>query len=60
MSAKCKIIMTAVLTVMSDMDPDTISQNLGWVWVGWEVCSVMCCLGRSTVVNYVVGSTSRF
>jgi hypothetical protein len=37
-SAECKTIITAVLTVMSGMDPHMISGNLGWVmvksWVG--------------------------
>jgi hypothetical protein len=37
-SVECKIIITAVLTVMSGMDPHMISGNLGWVmvksWVG--------------------------
>jgi hypothetical protein len=32
-SAKCKTIITAVLTVMSGMDPHMISGNLGWVLV---------------------------
>jgi hypothetical protein len=38
-SAECKTIITAVLTVMSGMDPHMISGNLGWVffvksWLG--------------------------
>jgi hypothetical protein len=32
-STECKIVITAVLTVMSDMDPHMINQNLGWVFV---------------------------
>jgi hypothetical protein len=32
-STGCKTITTVVLTVMSDMDPHMISQNLGWVFV---------------------------
>jgi hypothetical protein len=32
-SAKCKTVITAVLTVMSDMDPHMISGNLGWIFV---------------------------
>jgi hypothetical protein len=30
--AKCKTIITTVLTVMSSMDPHIISGNLGWVF----------------------------
>jgi hypothetical protein len=37
-SAECKIVIAAVLMVMSGMDPHMISGNLGWVmvksWVG--------------------------
>jgi hypothetical protein len=37
-SAECKTVITAVLMVMSGMDPHMISGNLGWVmvksWVG--------------------------
>jgi hypothetical protein len=37
-SAECKTVIIASLTVMSGMDPHTISGNLGWVmvksWVG--------------------------
>jgi hypothetical protein len=38
-SAECKTIITAVLTVMSSMDPPMISGNLGWVLLslGWVV-----------------------
>jgi hypothetical protein len=39
-SAECKTIITAVLTVMSCMDPHMIRWNLKWVWfglVGWFV-----------------------
>jgi hypothetical protein len=38
-SAKCKIVITTVLTVMSGMDPHMISGNLGWVLLslGWVV-----------------------
>jgi hypothetical protein len=34
-SAECKIVITAVLMVMSGMDPHMISWNLRWVWFGW-------------------------
>jgi hypothetical protein len=51
--------MTIVLTVMSGMDPHTIRWNLGWVWFGWEFGQSYC-LGRSTVVNSVIYSMSRF
>jgi hypothetical protein len=34
-SAECKTVITAVLTVMSDMDPHMISESLRWVfWLG--------------------------
>jgi hypothetical protein len=36
-SAECKIVITAVLMVMSGMDPHMISWNLRWVWFGWLV-----------------------
>jgi hypothetical protein len=31
-SVQCKTVITAVLTVMSGMDPHMISWNLRWVW----------------------------
>jgi hypothetical protein len=31
-SVECKTIITAVLTVMSGMDPHMICWNLRWVW----------------------------
>jgi hypothetical protein len=31
-SAECKTVITAMLTVMSGMDPHMISWNLRWVW----------------------------
>jgi hypothetical protein len=34
-SAECKTVITAVLTVMSGMDPHMISWNLRWVWLVW-------------------------
>jgi hypothetical protein len=33
-SAECKTVITAVLTVMSGMDPHMIRWNLRWVWFG--------------------------
>jgi hypothetical protein len=33
-SAECKTVITAVLTVMSGMDPHMNSWNLRWVWFG--------------------------
>jgi hypothetical protein len=38
-SAECKTVITAVLTVMSGMDPHMISGNpgFGWVGLGWFV-----------------------
>jgi hypothetical protein len=32
-SVECKTVITAVLTVMSGMDPHMISWNLRWVWL---------------------------
>jgi hypothetical protein len=32
-STECKTVITAMLTVMSDMDPHMISWNLRWVWL---------------------------
>jgi hypothetical protein len=42
-SVECKTVITAVLMVMSGMDPHMISGNLRWVWFGlvgwvWLVC----------------------
>jgi hypothetical protein len=34
-SAECKTVITAVLMVMSGMDPHMIRWNLRWVWFGW-------------------------
>jgi hypothetical protein len=31
-SAECKTVITAMLMIMSDMDPHMISENLGWVF----------------------------
>ena len=36
-SVECKTVITAVLTVMSGMDPHMISWNLRWVWFVWLV-----------------------
>jgi hypothetical protein len=33
-SAECKTVITAVLMVMSGMDPHMISWNLRWIWFG--------------------------
>jgi hypothetical protein len=48
-SAECKTIITAVLTVMSGIDPHMISWNLRWVWFGlvwlvglWKWISLGC------------------
>jgi hypothetical protein len=38
-SVECKTVITAVLMVMSIMDPHTISGKLGWVFVkSWLGC----------------------
>jgi hypothetical protein len=36
-SAECKTVITAVLTVLSGMDPHMIRWNLRLVWFGWFV-----------------------
>jgi hypothetical protein len=36
-STECKTVITAVLMVMSGMDPHMINWNLRWVWFGWLV-----------------------
>ena len=49
-SAECKTVITAVLTVMSGMDPHMISWNLRWVWIG--LVGMVC---RSGSVRLWVG-----
>jgi hypothetical protein len=46
-SAECKIVITAVLTVMSGMNPHMISWNLRWVWL---VLSKWVSLGCGSVM----------
>jgi hypothetical protein len=47
-SAKCKTVITAVLMVMSGMDPHMISGNSGFDWFGWVVeVDVYYVVGRS-------------
>jgi hypothetical protein len=55
-SAECKTVITAVLTVMSGMDPHMISWNLRWdgfgfIWFGlvWLVLSKWVSLGYGSV-----------
>jgi hypothetical protein len=50
-SALCKIVITAVLTVMSGMDPHMIRWNLRWVGFGmvWLVLSKWVSLGYGSV-----------
>jgi hypothetical protein len=36
-STECKTIITAMLTVMSGMDPHMLVETLGLVWLGWVV-----------------------
>jgi hypothetical protein len=49
-SAECKIFITALLTVMSDMDPQMISENLGCFFKSWlgcvEVGFIRLCVNR--------------
>jgi hypothetical protein len=40
-SVECKIVITAVLTVMSGLDPHMISGNLGWVFVKAQVLPLL-------------------
>jgi hypothetical protein len=51
--------MTAMLMIMSGMDPHTISWNLGWVWFGWESAQSYC-LGQTTIVDSVICLVSHF
>jgi hypothetical protein len=38
-STECKTIIIVVLTVMNDIDPHMISENLGWIFVkSWMGC----------------------
>jgi hypothetical protein len=50
-SAECKTVITAVLTVMSAMDPHMICWNLRGVWFGlvWLVLSKWVSLGCGSV-----------
>jgi hypothetical protein len=47
--AACKTVITAVLTVMSGMDPHMISGNTGFVWV-WLGCQSGFLLGYGSVM----------
>jgi hypothetical protein len=45
-SVECKIVISAMLKVMNGMDPDIISENLGWVLVkSWLGCVEVGCIG---------------
>jgi hypothetical protein len=46
---ECKTVITAVLMVMSGMDPHMISWNLRWVWLVWLVLSKWVSLGYGSV-----------
>jgi hypothetical protein len=48
-----------MLTVMSGMNPRTISWNPGWVWFGWE-SSQSYCLGQTITMDSVVGLMLHF
>jgi hypothetical protein len=47
-SVECKVVITALLTVMSGMDPHMISGNPGFGWVGLSKWIVLGC-GSVTV-----------
>jgi hypothetical protein len=51
-SVECKTVITAVLTVMSGMDPHMISWNLRWVWIGlvWLVLLKWVSLGCGSIM----------
>jgi hypothetical protein len=49
-SAECKTVITAVLTVMSGMDPHMISGNLVFGWVGLVGLSKWIILGCGSVM----------
>jgi hypothetical protein len=49
-SAKCKTVITAVLTVMSGMDPHMISENPRFGWVGLVGLSKWILLGCGSVM----------
>jgi hypothetical protein len=49
-STECKTVITAVLTVMSGMDPHMISGNTGfWFGLVWLGCRSGCLLGCGSV-----------
>jgi hypothetical protein len=49
-SAECKTVITAMLTVMSGMDPHMISGNPGFGWVGLVGLSKWILLGCGSVM----------
>jgi hypothetical protein len=51
--AECKTVITAVLTVMSGMDPHMISET--WVWFGLAESSMFNLLVKSTLCNRLCG-----
>jgi hypothetical protein len=58
-SAECRTIMTAVLMVMSGMDPHTIRETK-IAMVGMFGVWLVLCLDRTAIVDSVVRSMSRF
>jgi hypothetical protein len=57
-SAECKTIITAVLTVMSGMDPHMISGTWDWfglVWFGLAESSMVSPLVKSNLRNGLCG-----
>jgi hypothetical protein len=49
-STECKTVITAVLTVMSGMDPHMIRWNQRWVWFGLVGLSKWVLLGCGLVM----------
>jgi hypothetical protein len=55
-SAECKTVITAMLTVMSGMDPHMISGTWDWlVWFGLAEPSMVSPLVKSTLCNGLCG-----
>jgi hypothetical protein len=58
-SAECKTVITAVLTVMSGMEPHMISGNPGFGWVGLSKWILLGCGSVTVRLRDAIGTTSR-